>query len=480
MTMRSLLSLLQTILLLSMSACQSWLPVQTAAPRPVPNHYAAGMDTTQSDLLPRYHFFKDSNLLKLIDTAFVHNYDLQRAMQRVYMAQAGLLSSKRRFLPVVQLAGSASVDQYGDYTMNGVGNYDSNLSPNLNSDQRIPDPTPDFFLGLRSSWEIGLWGKYKNAKKAALLGFLASEKGKQLVKTSLVAEVAHLYYELLAMDNELLTIRKNLALQRSALSTIQEMKNGGMANELAVKQFHAQLLNTQGLEVQKSQQILQSENQLNLLLGRLPQPIPRGRPIREQALPGQLKVGIPSQMLLRRPDIQQAELTLEAAKLNVHIARAAFFPSLTLAAYTGFNAFKAPLLFSAPASLAYGALAGMTAPLVNRGIFKANYRRSQAMQQDAFYAYQQSISNGFQEVLTSLNGITNYQRMYDLKEEEVNNLLEAVAVSQSLFMAGYASYLEVITAQKYVLQAELELSETKKEQFMAAIHLYRALGGGWE
>lgn len=466
--------------LIGLASCDALKPVSTPNGLIIPAQFGNKKDSASIGMLTRRQFFADTNLVKLIDTALVRNFDLQRALQRIQIAKASLLYTRRLFLPMISVGGSAGVEKYGDYTMNGVGNFDSNLSPNLNADQKIPDPTTDFFLGLRSSWEIGVWGKYRNSRKAAFLQFLASDKGRQLVMTSLVADVANLYYELLTLDNELQIIRKNLALQAKAYETIQEMKKGAMANELAVKQFRSQVLNTQGLEIVKQQEIIRTESLLNLLLGRLPQSIPRGRPIREQALPATIQAGVPSQMLLRRPDIQQAELELQATKLNVKVARASFFPSLTLSASTGFNAFKAPLLFTTPASLVYGAVSSLSAPLINRGFIKANYRRSVALQVDAFYGYQKTIATGFQEVVTDLNGIQNYQLVYDLKEDEVANLLEAVDVAQSLFMAGYASYLEVITAQKYVLQAELELMETKREQFKSVIGLYRSLGGGWE
>ncbi|MBC7389543.1 MAG: TolC family protein, partial [Opitutaceae bacterium] len=298
--------------------------------------------------------------------------------------------------------------------------------------------------------------------------------------TSLVADIATLYYELLALDNELLTIRKNLDLQQKAMNTIQDLKIGGKANELAVKQFEAQFLDTKGLEVQIQQNIIKAENILNVLLGSFPKKIVRGLPIRDQSLPDQATAGIPSLMLVRRPDVRQAEFELVASKSDVKLARAAFLPSLTIGAYGGFNAFKAPLLFSNPASLAYGAISGLTMPLLNRSLIRSNYKKSVAYQLDSYYAYQKTILNGFQEVVTSLNGIKNYELIYLIKEEEVDALLKAVIASKDLFEAGYATYLEVITAQKLVLKAELELSEAKKNQFNTVIELYRSLGGGWE
>lgn len=472
--------LLLTLTCLYLNSCKLFKPITVNAGHTLPASFLNNPDSLSIGLIPRKQFFTDSNLIRLIDTAIVYNLDLQRALQRIQYARAGMLYARGRYLPSVNAGIGVGIDKFGKYTMNGVGNFDTNLSNNVTPDQKIPDPYLDLFVGARSSWEISLWGNNKNLKNAARARFLSSEMGKKLIITSLVADIATLYYELLALDNELLTIRKNLDLQQKAMNTIQDLKIGGKANELAVKQFEAQFLDTKGLEVQIQQNIIKAENILNVLLGSFPKKIVRGLPIRDQSLPDQATAGIPSSMLLRRPDVRQAEFELVAAKSDVKLARAAFLPSLTIGAYGGFNAFKAPLLFSNPASLAYGVLSGLTMPLLNRSLIRSNYKKSVANQLDSYYAYQKTILNGFQEVVTSLNGIKNYELIYQIKEEEVDALLKAVIASKDLFESGYATYLEVITAQKLVLKAELELSEAKKNQFHTVIELYRSLGGGWE
>ena len=465
---------------LFLSGCKVFKPVEVSTKHNMPASFSENADSVSIGFIPRKQFFTDSNLIRLIDTALTYNLDLQRAIQRMQYARAGVLFAKRRYLPALNIGASAGVDKYGKYTQNGVGNFDSNLSPNVGPDEKIPDPYIDLFIGARSSWEISLWGNSRNLKKAARSRFLASEMGKNLIITALVANIATLYYDLLALDNELVTIRKNLDLQEKALQTIQDLKKGGKATELAVKQFEAQFLETKGLEVQIQQQIVREENNLNVLLGRYPMHIVRGLPIREQYLPDPVTTGVPSLMLTRRPDIRQAELELAASKADVKLARNAFLPSLTISAYGGFNAFKAPLLFSNPASLAYGALSNLTMPLLNRSFIRSSYNKAVAYQLDSYYAYQKTILQGFSEVVTSLNGIKNYEFIYQLKEEEVDASLKAVIASKDLFASGYASYLEVITAQRYVLKAELELTEVKKDQFHSVIELYRSLGGGWE
>lgn len=421
--------------------------------------------------------FNDPHLRSLIDTALRNNYDLLSAAQRVATAQANLMMAKNAWLPSLNLSLSAGVDKYADYTLNGVGNFDTNLSPNISKDQRIPGPTPEYFAGLRSSWEIDLWGKLKSQRQATYARFLGSEQGRRLLTTQIVAGVTGLYYELTAMDSELAIIQRNIKLQETAVATVHIQKAGGRATELAVQQFTAQLLSTQALEYGVKQEIASLENQLNALLGRLPQPIERGAVKDTQALPDAIKRGIPASLLLQRPDVQRAELELAATKADVKAARAAFLPGLTITPYAGFNAFKAGLLFQSPASIAWGAVGNLTAPIFNKKQIKAQYNISTANAWTAFYDYQQAIVNGYQEVASALNKVENQQEAYSLKSKEVLVLQQAVSTANVLFTTGYANYLEVITAQKSVLEAELALVTTRRNVYQGMVSLYRALGG---
>lgn len=433
-----------------------------------------------SDTLSLTNFtqvFDDPNLRSLIDTALRNNYDLLSAAQRVATAQANLMMAKNAWLPTLNLSLSAGVDKYGDYTLNGVGNYDTNLSPNISKDQRIPGPTPEYFAGLRSSWEIDLWGKLKSQRQATYARFLSSEQGRRLLTTQIVAGVTGLYYELTAMDNELAIIQRNIKLQETAVATVHIQKAGGRATELAVQQFTAQLLSTQALAFGVKQDIAALENQLNALLGRFPQPIVRSVVKDAQALPGAVSKGIPASLLLQRPDVQQAELELVATKADVKAAKAAFLPGLTITPYVGFNAFKAGLLFQSPASIAWGAVGNLAAPIFNKKQIKAQYNISTANAYTAFYGYQQALVNGYQEVASALNKVENQREAYTLKSKEVLVLQEAVSTANILFTTGYANYLEVITAQKSVLEAELALVTTRRNVYQGMVSLYRALGG---
>jgi len=463
-----------------MPSCRGVKTISLPTSEPLPASFAGREDSLSVGTLSPRAFFSDAVLVSLLDSALKNNPDVGIATQRIEMVRASLLGSKGAFLPSVEAVASAGADRFGDYTMNGVGNFDTNFSPNIDGNQRIPTrPTPDYFLGLRSAWEVDLWGKLRHRRKAAYTRWLASQQGRHLVVTSLVAEVARLYYELLALDSELAIIRQNIQLQERALELTRVQKEAGRVTQLAVQQFSAQLLNTQSLEGDALQRRVVVENGLNALLGRFPQAINGNQPLDGQTLPALIGVGIPSRSLARRPDVQMAELELRAAHLDVVAARAAFLPSLSLSAYAGVNAFRSSVLFD-PASLAYGLLGGLSAPLLSQNRLKAEYNQSAAQNREAHYQYQKAVLTGFSEVVTGLRGIENYNRMAQLKGAEVTVLRQAVTTSNDLFSAGYASYLEVVTAQRSVLEAERSLIAIQKAQFLYVIDLYRSLGGGWQ
>jgi multidrug efflux system outer membrane protein len=465
---------------LMFSGCQVSKPVQMPSLLPVPDSFPAKSNTNGIAALPVKQFFGDPFLLALIDSAIAHNPDLAIALEQIEIARAQVAIRRGAMLPSLNGVVTGSGDRYGDYTMNGVGNFDTNLSGNIKEEQKINRSfTPDFFVGFRSNWEIDIWGKLKNQRKAAAAVLLATEKGRQYAITNIVATVASLYYELMAVKYELDVIKKNIQLQQQALEVVKVQKEGGRATELAVKQFSAQLLNTRAIEFQTRQRKVELENQINAISGRFPSAITTDSTIIRQPVPEVASIGLPSSLLLRRPDIRQAEYELEAAQANVLSARAAFLPSLTLSPYVGYNAFRGSLLFN-PGSIAYGILGGITAPIFNGNRIRSEYAIANAENKQAIYNYQKVILNSYSEVVTQLSRIENNEKMFALKDQEFNELNSAVSTARDLYLSGYANYLEIITAQKGVLDAELELAVTKKEIFLATVDLYRSLGGGWE
>jgi NodT family efflux transporter outer membrane factor (OMF) lipoprotein len=343
----------------------------------------------------------------------------------------------------------------------------------------VPNPVTDVFVGFRSQWEIDLWGKLKSQRTAATARFLASVEGQHLTKTLLVAEVATLYYGLQALYYELDVIKRNIELQTSELKLAETQKEAGRVTELAVQQFRAQLLNTRALDYKLRREIVINENELNFLLARHPQPIIQNLELMNQQPWSKLKYGVPANLLSRRPDMRMAELNLQAAQADVKAARAMFYPSLTITPYIAFNAFS-PAQLANWQSGAAGMIAALTAPVFQQGRIRGQYSIANAANLEALLQYQKTLLRGVNEVVAEIKGIEFLTEAFKLKEQELAELNRAVSTSRDLYLAGYASYLEIITAQRSVLDAELQLVERKKELFQATIRLYRALGGGWQ
>lgn len=437
-------------------------------------------DSVQTDQdLPAWRdFFKDQYLVALIDTAIRTNLDLKVAVQRIYQAQAGFRYSRQLFFPTVNARAGLGTTRFGDYTVDGVGNFDTNLSNNITEEQRIPGPVPDLFLGLETSWEAGFAGKLRNRKRAAQARYLSSQFGRQHVQTNVVAGVARLYYELLALDNEIKIVRQNQELQQQALDIVGIQKQSGQINELAVKQFQVQLLQTKAIEAELVQMATATENQLNFLLGRFPQRIPRADTL---VIASQLEVvttSLPAQLIQNRPDIRQAEQQLRANEAQLKAARASFYPGLNLSGFVALNGFN-PSFFFNPASLAYTATGSLTAPLFNRNAIRNEYWMQAAEKKQAFYNYQQTVLQGASEVSSFYNRMMGYQRVGDFKQQEVAELKTATVIANDLFLTGYANYLEVLMVRRNVLEAEIQYAEANKEFLHAYVDLYKALGGGW-
>ncbi len=457
------------------------MPHKTTLPlKPeLPSYFDSSSNKFSDQILTKKIFSSDNSLQELIDAAFKNNPDLFIAVQKINAANAALLMAKGLRTPSLDAVVSAGVDKFGNYTMNGLGNFDMNLSPNINKNQRIPLNMPDLFLGFRTSWEADIWGKLTERKKAAYSRYLATKEAQQWLSTQLISEIAVQYYELLALDKEQEILNNNIQLQENAVEIVIAQKAGGRATELAVQQFSAQLLSTKSMLSSIKQQIVIAENEINSLIGGFSKKIIRGKQITDLIIPNSFNVGIPSELLVNRPDIKEAELLLIATGAELEASRKAFLPSLNITAYTALNSFNPSFIIS-PQSLAYGILSGLVTPILSKHQLKSNYALANAAQIEAFQQYRKKILNAYREVVVNLKGIEYYNEVFELKQKETLILQSAVATSKELYLTGYASYLEVITAQRGVLEAELEAITSKKQVFVYLINLYRSLGGAWQ
>ena len=425
------------------------------------------------------NFFKDERLISLINTALQNNQDNQIALTKVNASRAAMLQAKQGLLPFVSLSAGASQKKFGDYTMDGVGNFDTNFSENLTEDKRIPDPYKDFFISAQFGWEIDIWGKLRNQRKAGMAMFLASEEMSRHIQTWLIAEVATNYYHLLALDQEIKTLNEYIRLQELALQLIQDLKEGGKANQLAIDQFEALSLNTQAQLQAKTRELYSAEFNLARLVGTLDYEMDRMDLDSAIVIQEQIITGLPVDLIQKRPDLREAERLLEASNADVNAAKAAFYPSINLMGLAGFNAFDFSRLFISPASSIYQFGGGLTAPLFNRRQIRTMFETSKANQQMALLEYEKRTLNAYLEVLDLINDMNTYDQQLKTKQYEVAVLERGIENSNTLFSVGYANYLEVINAQTRTLESAIELADLKAARLQSNVQLYRALGGGW-
>lgn len=459
---------------LTVMSCKTPALVSSTSNQVVPETYSNNKDTTNMSNIPYKKFFKDKNLQDLIGIAINNNQELMITLQEIEIAKNDIQFRKGRLLPTVNIGAGAGVEKVGRFTSQGAGDFATQ------SVEEFPDPLTDFKIAAYANWEVDVWKKLRNSKKAAVTRYLSTIEGKNFVVTSLVSEVADNYYELLALDSQLEIVRQNINLQTSALEIVKIQKEAARATELAVQKFQAEVLASQNLEFETLQRINETENRINFLLGRFPQEIKRDKTEFLSLQTANVNSGIPSQLLANRPDIKQAELELAAAKLDVKVARAEFYPSLGISAGFGTQAFKTAYLTQFPESMLYSLVGEIAGPLINRNAIKAEFKSANARQLQALYNYERTILNAYFEVATQLSRITNLDKSYDLKSKQVESLNKSIAISNDLFKSARVDYFEVLMTQRDALETKLELVDVKKELLNSRVHIYKQLGGGWK
>jgi multidrug efflux system outer membrane protein len=449
--------------------------VQRTENRSIPNAYTNRNDTTNTANISWRSFFTDPNLVSLIDTALNRNQELNITLQEIEIAKNDVLFRQGALRPMISARLGIGVDKVGRYTSQGAGDATTEIKPG----KEMPDPLTDITGAAYATWEIDVWKKLHNAKKSAINRYLSTIEGKNFVLTNLIAEVANSYYELLALDNQLEIVQQNIALQKNALEIVKVQKEAARTTELAVQKFYAEVLNSQSLEFDIQQKITETENRINFLLARYPQPIQRSKTNFLTLTPAMVHPGIPSQLLSNRSDIRQAEFDLAAAKLDVKVARAEFYPSFEISAAMGLQSFNPAYLVKMPESMLYSLAGDLAGPIINRNAIKAEYYSANALQVQAIYNYERTILNAYIEVSTQLSKIDNLQKSYELKTQQVDALTKSIDISNDLFKNARADYFEVLMTQRDALETKLDLVETKKEQLTAGVTIYRELGGGW-
>jgi NodT family efflux transporter outer membrane factor (OMF) lipoprotein len=459
--------------ILWLGSCKTPAITAKSARSNTPDGYVGSTDTLNASNMNWREYFKDPKLIALIDTSLQNNQELNIMMQEIEMGKNEVMVRKGEYLPFLNFRGGAGPDRAGKYTWDGFSEDDLKEHP-----EKGPKYIGDFMAGAFFSWELDVWHKLRNARKSAALSYMSSIEGRNFMVTNLIAEIATSYYELLALDNMMTIVRQNIELQSNALQIVKLEKEAAKVSQLAVNRFEAQLLNTKNLQFDIAQRMVETENRIHFLTGRFPQPVQRDTTTFALPISERYMAGIPNQLLTRRPDIRQAELRLEAARIDVQVAKANFYPSFSLNAGLGFQAFN-PLHVIRPESIIYNLAGDMVAPLINKNAIRATYLNANARQIQTVYEYERSILNAHIEVVNQLSKLDNFSKSFETKQKEADMLAQSVVISNKLFRSARADYLEVLLTQREALDSRLELIEIRLKQLEAKVSLYRSLGGGW-
>ena len=464
-------------ILLLVTACS--LPpslVHRTENKNTPARYVNGtQDSTNTAKVQWRKFFTDPHLAALIDTALARNQEYNIMLQEINIARNEVRARKGEYLPFVGAGAGVGLEKVGQYTRPGA--VEENLE--VKEGKKFPEPLNDYMFGVNASWELDIWRKLRNAKKSAMFRYLSSVEGRNFMTTTLIAEIANSYYELMALDNQLEILRSNIQIQQNALEIVKLQKVAAKVTELAVRKFEAEVLKNQSRQYGIMQMITETENRINFLVGRFPQPVLRNSQTFTSLVPDSVSAGVPSQLLQNRPDIRQAELDLASAKLDIKVAKANFYPSLRITAGVGYQAFNPQFLINTPQSMLYSLAGELVAPLVNRNAIKAFYYSANSRQIQAVYNYERTVLNAYIEVANQLSNIRNLENSYNLKVKQVAALTESINISTGLFKSARADYMEVLMTQRDALESKFELIETREQQMNAMINIYQALGGGW-
>lgn len=409
-------------------------------------------DTSSIASLSWKELFTDPFLQQLIDSALVNNTDLLSAQQRIKEAEATLMSAKLAYLPSFMLAPQGGVSSFdkskGSWTYTGI---------------------------VSASWEIDAFGRLTNAKRRAKALYAQSLEYEQAVSTSLIANVANLYYTLLMLDEQQRISQETVVKWRESVRTMRALMEAGMTNEAAVSQTEASCSQVEASLLDLAQQIKETENALSILLGNVPGVIERGS-LQGQSFPEELSVGVPMQLLARRPDVRSAELSLVQAFYATNAARSAFYPSITLSGTAGWTNSAGELIVN-PGKVLLSAVASLTQPLFARGQNVAQLKIAKAQQEEAKLAFWQSLLNAGSEVNDALTQVQTSRGKTEHHKQQVASLETALRSTQLLMLDGTATYLEVLTAQQSLLSAQLNVVFDRFSEIQGIINLYQALGG---
>ncbi len=440
------------------------IPANFRAPEPLPAPQAASFAN-----LKWFEIFKDDKLQDLIRTGLAQNYDLRDAVARVEAARAGLGITRSAQFPNFGAGGAVEINRL---SRDGATPLPPQVLPNQNRN------FGEASLNLLS-FEVDLWGRLRRATEAARASLLSADENRKAVITTLVSDIATAYFSVRELDYELEISRRTLQTRQQSLDLTRSRQQGGVSTLLDLRQAE-QLVDTAAQAIPGiEQQIAQTENQIKLLLAENPGDVPRGNSLTAQALPPDVPAGLPSELLERRPDIRGAEQDLIAANAEIGVARAAYFPQLSLSGLLGGESTQLSSLFSGPAST-WSLVPQLTQPIFTAGRLKSNVKLTEAQQQSALIHYQKTIQTAFAEVSNSLIAHQKVRESREKQEELVIALQDRLRLAYIRYRGGVDTQLNALDADRDLFQAELTLSQIRLQELLTVVQLYKALGGGWQ
>ena len=449
---------------LSLTAC-----VSQKYERPAVNSNGLYRDNTTTDTttiadLPWKTLFADATLQTLIQQGLNENLDLKQAIERIRIAEATLYQNRMALLPSLSADLSVTDAKQSKAALN--------FPPGVN----INTETQTYRAQLSTSWEADIWGKLSSAKRSAYASLLQTDAAKRAVQTQLIANIANTYYNLLALDKQLSITEQTVGIRQRDVETMKALKEGAVVNGAAVVQSEANLYAAQVTIPDLKRNIKEAENALSVLLGKGPGAIERSN-LDAQQVYSSLQTGVSAQLLQNRPDVQAAEFAFRAAFENKNVAKAFFYPSLTLTANGGLSTLDVKNFFDN--SIFYNLIGGLTQPIFNKGQNKARLKTAEAQQQQAFYSFQQSLLTGGQEVSNALFAYQTAAEKETVRARQIASLTKAVDFTKELLRYSSATnYTDVLTSEQSLLAAQLNSINDRLQKLQSVVNLYKALGGG--
>mgnify|MGYP003433488249 FL=1 len=419
--------------------------------------------TTDTNTIANLHWkelFTDTSLQRLIAEGIAHNPDLQMAFLRIQQSRAYYLQSGAALLPSLDANTGITISKLSE--VQGMG---------------IRNSSTQYQLGLSSSWEADIWGKLRSSKRASFAALLQTEAASKTVQTGLVANIANFYFALLALDEQLAITQQTVANWDATVQTMRALKEAARVTEAAVVQSEAQRYAAEVTIPDLKQSIKETENALSILLGLPPSAIYRSK-LQNQEVVELLQTGVPAQLLANRPDVQEAELNFRYYFELTNVARAYFYPTLSITGSAGLSALSLSNFFDAGA-IAASIGAGLTQPIFNRRANKTRLEVAKAQQQEALLGFKNTLLIAGREVSDAISLHETALEKINIRSKQMEALRNSVAYSQELLENGFANYTEIITARQSLLQAELGSVNDRLQQLQAVVDLYRSLGGGW-